>query len=217
MRGDVSVPPPPNDGRDDPEWSWKYEQQYGAPKRDDRESVLRTGLNLLSDGGKKDIGPVIAALQQIKGRAFENAIDGLHVDLQREQVEEADRIRRNLTKWLARAIDLHRRLNPDDLPAARRFRQMYEDMLTALTFDVPDVPMTEQERALRDWVFDPTLLSKVTLRRPRQTNPDAQLVKYAHEVLSGAGVPRDQHGDLLWAIGLVEENGNLPRRNFSRK
>ncbi len=204
MRGAVFVPPPADDGRDDPEWSWKYEQRYGAPKLDQREEVLRIALDVLSHGGRKDLGPIVAALHRIKAEAFEAARDGLTIDLQREHLKEADMIRRNLTEWLPRAIRLHERLNPDDLPAGRRLRQMYEEMLRALTFDER---MTDQERALRDWVFDPSLLEKVPLRRAKQTNPDAQLVKYAHELLSDAGVPREQHRDLLWAIGLMDENG----------
>jgi integrase len=177
MRG-VAVQLPPDDGGSDPEWSWKYEWQYGAPKRDDRKMVLELAFERLLKSGK-DLPSVVAALQQIKGKAFENAIDGLQVDLQREQVEEADLIRCNTGKWLKRAVDLHRRLNPDDLPAGRRFRRMYEDMLTALTFDEP---ATEQERELRDCVFDPRLLKAAT-RREKQGNPDAKLVKVAHRLL----------------------------------
>jgi hypothetical protein len=211
---DVAVPPPPQDGGDDPSWSWKYEQKYGAPKLKEREEALRIALNVLSNKGKKDLGPIVSALQRIKAAAFENALLGLTVDLQRTHAEEADVIRRTLTKWLARAIDLHRRLNPDDLPAARRFRNTYEAMLTALTFDEP---MTDQERAQRDWLFNPHLLKAAPLRRERQGNPDGRIVEYAHDVLSAAGAPREHHRDLLWAIGVVDEDGHLPRRNLSRR
>lgn len=174
MRGEVSVPHPPHDGRDDPEWSWKYEQQYGV-ERDNRESVLKIALNVLADEGK-DISAVVTALQQIKHKAFENAMDVMKIDVQREHLKEADMIRRNLTAWLPRAIRLHQQLNPDNLEKGLRFRRMYEEMLTARTFDEP---MTAEQRALRDWVFDPSLLEKVPLRRQKQTNPHAQLVKWS--------------------------------------
>ena len=84
--------------------------------------MLQDTLNVLSDGGKTDVRPVIATLQQIKQRAFETARLGLTLD-QREDAEEADVIRRNLTKWLARAVRLHQWSNPDDLPTGRRFRR----------------------------------------------------------------------------------------------
>lgn len=209
MRG-VTVPPPPGD---DPEWSWNYEQQYGAPKLKDRESVLGITLKVLSDGGKRDIRAIVAALQRIRHRAFENARLGLTLDLQREGAEESVLIRRNLTKWLARAIRLHQQSNPDDLPTGRRFRHTYEAMLTALTFGEL---MTEQERASRDWLFAP-YPAAMRRRRNSQGNPDASLVKEAHRLLAAVKVPHEQHRDLLWAIGVVDESGHLPRRNLSRK
>jgi hypothetical protein len=86
-------------------------------------------------------------------------------------------------------------------------------MLTALTFDQP---MTDQERTLRDWLFAPRPPAMVR-RRETQGNPDAPLVKDAKRLLADAKVPPEQRVDLLWAIGVVDENGHLPRRNFSRR
>lgn len=208
MQG-IAVPRLPDDGVSDPEWSWKYEQRYGAPKLKDRESVLRIALNVLSGGGR-DLRPIVEALTEIKRQAFENASLGLMIDLQREQAKEADLIRRNLTKWLARAVRLHQQLNPDDLPTGRRSRETYEAMLTALTFDQS---MTDSERALRDWLFAPRPAA-MKRRRDKTTNPDAPLVKTAKRLLADAKVPPEHRVDLLWAIGVVDENGHLPRRNF---
>ena len=171
MRREVSVPRPPDDGGDEPEWAWKYEQRHGAPKLKDRESALRIALNVLSDSGR-DLRPIVEALHEIKRQAFENARIGLTIDLQREEADEADLIRRNLTKWLARAVRLHRQLNPDDLPTGRRPRRTYEAMLTALTFDQS---MTDSERAFRDWLFAPRPAA-MKRRRDKRTNPDAPLV-----------------------------------------
>jgi hypothetical protein len=43
-------------------------------------------------------------------------------------------------------------------------------------------------------------------------------VKVAHWILTKAKVPAEHHAALLWAIGLVDESGNLPkRRNSSRE
>lgn len=199
-------------GDNDPDWSWKYEQQYGAPKLKDRESALRIALNVLSGSGK-DVRPIVEALHQIKRQAFENARLGLTIDVQREEANEADLIRRNLTKWLARAVRLHEQSNPDDLPTGRRFRRTYEAMLTALTFHEP---MTDQERALRDWLFAPRPAA-MGRRRATQGNPDAMLVNDAHRLLTRVKVPREQRGDLLWAIGVVNEKGELPQRNVFRE
>jgi hypothetical protein len=211
MQG-IAVPRLPDDGVSDPEWSWKYEQRYGAPKLKDRESVLRIALNVLSDGGSTDIRPVVAALQEIKQAAFENARRGLTLDLQREDAEEANLIRRNLTPWLVRAVRLHQRTNPDDLPTGRRFRRTYEAMLTALTFDGP----ITDDRTLRDWLFAPRPAAMLR-RRKKRGNPDAPLVEEAKRLLADAKVPREHRVDLLWAIGIVDENGHLPRRNFSHR
>lgn len=208
LRG-VPVPPPEDDA---PEWSWKYEQQYGAPKLKDRESALRITLNVLSNGGK-DVRTVVGALQQIKGDAFENARLGLTIDLHREEAEEADLIRRNLMKWLARAVRLHQQSNPNDLPTGLRSRRTYEAMLTALTFDQS---MTDSERALRDWLFAPRPAA-MKRRRDKRTNPDAPLVKTAKRLLADAKVPPEHRVDLLWAIGIVDEKGHLPTRNFFRR
>jgi hypothetical protein len=212
MRREVSVPRPSDDGGDDPEWAWKYEQRHGASKLKDRELVLQDTLTLLARNGK-EVGRIVATLRDIKSMAFENARRGLTLDLQREHFDTADLIRRNLTKWLARAVSLHRESNPDDLPTGRRFRRTYEAMLTALTFDEP---MADEGRALRDWLFAPHPKT-MPRRRTRQGNPDATLVKDARALLADAGVGRDHHGHLLWAIGVLDENGRLPRRNFSRK
>ena len=210
---DISVPPPPDTGDGDPEWSWKYEQRYGAPQLKDRETTLQIALTVLLDGGRKDVRPIVAALHQIKQIAFENARLGLTLDLQRGEAEEADLIRRNLTKWLGRAVRLHQRSNPDDLSTGRRSRRTYEAMLTALTFNKP---MTDQERALRDWLFAPRPAA-MGRRRETQGNPDAMLVKDAHRLLAEAKVPREQHGDLRWAVGVVDENGHLPSTGCANK
>jgi hypothetical protein len=53
---EVSVLPPSNEDTDT-EWSWKYEQRYGAPKLADRESALSIALDVLSNGGK-DLQPI---------------------------------------------------------------------------------------------------------------------------------------------------------------
>ena len=86
MRGEVSVPHPPGDGRADPEWSWKYEQEYGADLAD-RELALQTELDVLADKGT-DVGAVVAALRRIKHLAFRAAFRRLTLDLHREHVDE---------------------------------------------------------------------------------------------------------------------------------
>ncbi|HKR47370.1 MAG TPA: hypothetical protein VJU59_48205, partial [Paraburkholderia sp.] len=78
MQG-ISVPRPPENGDVEPEWSWKYEQRYGAPKLEDRESVLLIAFQVLSDAGT-DIGLVVDTLYHIKHMAFESAMDGLTTD-----------------------------------------------------------------------------------------------------------------------------------------
>jgi hypothetical protein len=211
---DVIVPPLQGEERD-PEWSWKYEQEYGLPDWEDREVSLALVLNVLSDGGKRDLQPIIAVLHEIRGLAYENARLGWTLKHRRENAEEADRIRRNLVKWLKPAIRLHQRLNPDDLSSPLRFRRMYEAMLTALTFpERMTDEETDEERTVRDWLLSPSPPS-MTRRRKARGNPDAVLVREAHRLLTRARVPREHHRELLWAIGLLDKNGNLQSRQFS--
>jgi hypothetical protein len=211
LRG-VSVPPPTDDVRD-PEWSWKYERKYGVSKARDRESTLRLVLNVLSDNGKREMPPIVDVLHKIKGIAFEGALLGFITAHQREDAEEADTIRRSLTKWLARAVRLHERLNHASLPSGLRFQRAYQDMLEALTFSKVGSSGKDLEPA-RDWLLAPRPKAAVRRRKTRG-NPDAALVKEAHRLLSNAKVPRKHHREVLWAIGLLDQNGNLPPRGNS--
>jgi hypothetical protein len=189
--------PPPDDH--DLQWSWSYEQKYGAPKLAEREELLTTAFDNLRSRGA-NIEHTIAVLHQIKSMAFTTAVEGALLDRQREDADEADKIRRNLTKWLRRAIDLHRALNPDELPAGRQFRLAYEAMLTALTFDGG---MSLEQRAERDWLLFPRPPA-MRQRRATAGNPDALVINKAQSLLTEAGVHPDFHNELLRAIGVVE-------------
>ena len=208
LRG-ISVPPPPGDTRD-PEWSWSYERKYGAPNARDREASLRIVLSVLARKGRRDIRAIVAALHKIKGLAFEDALLGFIRTHQRQDAEEADIVRRNLTKWLARAVRLHKRLNNADLSAGLRFRRAYERMLTALN---GDETATAQEEAARDWILSPRPAGAVR-RRSARGNPDEVVVKEAHRLLTEAKVPKEHHRELLLAIGLLQPRGNVSQKKI---
>jgi hypothetical protein len=202
---DVDVPRLP-DTHSDPDWSWTRERRYGVPRLDERRNALEIALNVLRSKGRS-VEAVVAALQQIKHLSFEDAYLGLMLNHQRHEAEESDKIRRNLTKWLKRAIQFHREINPDSLPAGLLFQRRHEALLMMLTFDPS---MTAQERAVRDWILSPR--QGAMHRRKTKGNPDAILVKTAHQVLSDAKVPRDLRVPLLFAIGLMDRKGKLFRR-----
>jgi hypothetical protein len=181
FRRDIPAPDSEQEG-----WVLEHERLYGVGRYDERVELLQTALRTaVLDGAR--IGPILAILRRAKHAQLLHSSAGARLDATRPHANRVAQIQRHLDAAAELLMELHRAVNPGDLPATATLWRGTELRIRDAVRDHPTLKYYQQR----------------PFRRARAGAPSRPWVKTARRQLARVGVWPDLRENLLEAVGLV--------------